>query len=255
MTTIVPFDDGRRFVIGVRVLIPVVAVIAGIAGAVASNAAPNDESSFAFPHLIYFSVRAALVGYGAGFFAAILAIVASRWSRLASGVAAATGVGVPFIAFTLFSQHPDDYLGVISPMWFSLIMAAGAGIGVALLPPPTLRIEWATIIGRSKYLLLTRPIEGELTAEMAELSQRLDEWDPIGVYDFMSADQWPHGEYDDLIEPILEALRAGAKPQELARELVSVLKNDYGLGVTLADTEPVAASLVQWYADSLATRR
>lgn len=263
MSTVVPFDDGHRFVVGVRVLIPVITLISGFAGAIASDLTTASElatasdlastgalssgTSFLYPALLYFSVRGAIVGYVSGFVGASLAIVASRWSRWSSGLAASIGLAAPFVIVDLLFRVPDDFLGLMPPLWISLTMAVVGGIVVALLPHPTLHIEWSTIFGRNKYMLFIAPIEGEKTAEMAELSRRLDEWDPIGVYDFMTADQWPSGEYDDLVVPILEVLQAGVRPHELARELVAVLKHDYGLTVSIHDAEPIAAALVEWY--------
>ncbi|MGV8970116.1 MAG: hypothetical protein ACOH1J_06675 [Microbacteriaceae bacterium] len=242
-----PFDDGHRFVVGVRILIPAVAVISGVVGALTSSFDATEVPNFLYPAFVYFSVRAAIVGYLAGFLAATLAVVVSRWSRVASGVAAAAGVALPFLIVDQLFSFPEDFLGGMPPVPLALIIAIASGIGVALLPHPTLHIEWATIIGREKHMLFTRAIEGERTSEKVELSRRLDEWDPIGVYDFMSADQWPQGEYDDLVEPILEVLRAGVRPHELAPGLVAVFKHDYGLDVPLSAAEPFAASLVGWH--------
>jgi hypothetical protein len=248
MSTVVPFDDGHRFVVGVRALIPVVTVVAGIAGAIASNVQHTGGTNLEYPAFVYFSVRAAIFGYLSGFVAGILAIVASRWSRWTSGLAAAMSIAVLSTIATMTFDFANDFLGLLPPLWFLFALALAVGIGVALLPHPTVHIEWSTIIGRNKYMLFTQPIVGEMDAQMSELSRRLDLWDPIGVYDFMSADQWPHGEYNDLVIPVLEVLKADVRPHELARELVAVLKHDYGLHITIADADPIALELVEWYA-------
>lgn len=247
MSTVVPFDDGHRFVVGVRALVPIVTIVAGIAGAVESQFQTTEETNFVFHAIVFFSVRAAIVGYISGFVAGTLAIVASRWNRWTSALAATLSIGLIFALATMMFDVSDDYLGLLPPLWSSIAMALAAGIGVALLPHPTLHIDWSTIIGRNRYMLFTESIDGEKDVQMFELSTRLDEWDPIGVYDFMTADQWPHGEYDGLVVPILGVLRAGVRPHELARELVAVLKHDYELHITIADAEPFAAKLVEWY--------
>jgi hypothetical protein len=248
MSTAVPFEDGHRFVIGVRILILAVTAFSGIAGAVVSTFHLQDGTDVLPSTLVFFSVRAAIIGYLAGIIGAIFAIVASRWSRWTSGIGTIIGVAAPFVVVDRIFTIPDDFLGLMPPLWVSLIMALLSGVAVSLLPHPTLHIEWATIIGRNKYMLFAQEIDVDVTPQMAELSKRLDEWDPIGVYDFMTADQWPSGEYDDLVMPILDVLQAGVRPHELARELVAVFKHDYGIEVSIRDADPIAGSLVEWYA-------
>lgn len=52
-------------------------------------------------------------------------------------------------------------------------------------------------------------------------------WDPIGVRDIGVG--WPEDEYDDLIVPILAALRGAPTVDELADDLRAVVETDYGL--------------------------
>lgn len=88
--------------------------------------------------------------------------------------------------------------------------------------------------------------ERPLSDRAQQLSDLLDRWDPVGVYE---DPQWPAGEYLDLVHPILTRLDAGIGRDELARDLTYVLTNDYGLGTYSPelDLEP-ATMIVSWYA-------
>jgi hypothetical protein len=78
-----------------------------------------------------------------------------------------------------------------------------------------------------------------------ELSQMLHDWGPIGVYE--GEDQNPSpDEYDDLVTPILTALRADAGGESLAGQLSDVLSNDYGLN-SVGDIDEFAGKVVAWW--------
>ncbi|WP_200826302.1 hypothetical protein [Microbacterium timonense] len=67
----------------------------------------------------------------------------------------------------------------------------------------------------------------QLTETELRVRAVLNEWDPIGVRD--GADNGPVDEYDDLIQPIIDAASSGASSAELAAGLQNVLTTDYGL--------------------------
>jgi hypothetical protein len=78
-----------------------------------------------------------------------------------------------------------------------------------------------------------------------ELAQMLHDWDPIGVYE--GEDQNPSpDEYDDLVNPILSALRADPSAESLTGQLCDVLSIDYGLD-GVADINEFANKVVAWW--------
>jgi hypothetical protein len=81
----------------------------------------------------------------------------------------------------------------------------------------------------------------------SDLRELLYEWDPIGV---APEPDWPRDEYDDLIEPLLNRLRAGATAGELAVLLEEHVNGQMGLEVDVDREERFAARLVQWWAHS-----
>ena len=79
---------------------------------------------------------------------------------------------------------------------------------------------------------------------MRELSQRLDRWDPIGVYAL--DDQPEPGEYDCLVGPTMRKLQDGAGPVEIAAMLAHELVDHFGL----SDSAPplaLATELRMWW--------
>ncbi|MGW6128725.1 hypothetical protein ACWFNE_01735 [Cellulomonas sp. NPDC055163] len=62
---------------------------------------------------------------------------------------------------------------------------------------------------------------------MRELSRRLDQWDPIGVYRY--EDGPPPGEYDHLVAPTFSRLRNGATAEAIAAALAHELVDHFGL--------------------------
>ena len=72
----------------------------------------------------------------------------------------------------------------------------------------------------------------------------LHDWDPIGVYGGDDPNPSP-GEYDDLVSPILTALRANPDPTSLARQLREVLSSDYGLS-DVDNIDEFAERVVAW---------
>ena len=82
------------------------------------------------------------------------------------------------------------------------------------------------------------------SAQALQLAQMLRDWDPIGVYE--GEDQNPSpDEYDDLVSPILIALRANPDPTSLAGQLRDVLSSDYGLS-DANDIDEFAEQVVAW---------
>jgi hypothetical protein len=76
------------------------------------------------------------------------------------------------------------------------------------------------------------------------LAQMLHDWDPIGVYE--GEDQNPSpDEYDDLVAPILAALRTNTDWASLAAQIRDVLSSDYGL-TPLDDIDEFAERGVAW---------
>jgi hypothetical protein len=81
-------------------------------------------------------------------------------------------------------------------------------------------------------------------ADALELAKLLHDWDPIGVYE--GEDQNPSpDEYDDLVSPILAALRVNPDWESLAGQLREVLASDYGL-TGVEDVDEFAQRVVAW---------
>jgi hypothetical protein len=78
-----------------------------------------------------------------------------------------------------------------------------------------------------------------------ELAQMLHDWDPIGVYEGEGQNPSPN-EYDDLVTPILTALRFDPSGASLAGELRGILATDYGLG-PVGDIDEFADQVVDWW--------
>ncbi|TXN28154.1 hypothetical protein [Lacisediminihabitans profunda] len=82
------------------------------------------------------------------------------------------------------------------------------------------------------------------SAQALQLAQMLHDWDPIGVYE--GDDPNPSAdEYDDLVSPILTALRNSPDPTLLAGQLREVLSSDYGLS-DVDDVDEFAEQVVAW---------
>jgi hypothetical protein len=84
-------------------------------------------------------------------------------------------------------------------------------------------------------------------ARRAALRELLYEWDPIGV---APEPDWPRDEYDDLLDPLLERLSAGATAGELAVLLGDHVTGHIGLEVDVDREERFAQRLVDWWAQS-----
>ncbi|MBC7597238.1 MAG: hypothetical protein H7288_25515 [Kineosporiaceae bacterium] len=82
------------------------------------------------------------------------------------------------------------------------------------------------------------------SAQALQLAQMLHDWDPIGVYGGDDPNPSPD-EYDDLVSPILTALRANPDPTSLARQLREVLSSDYGLS-DVVNIDEFAERVVAW---------
>jgi hypothetical protein len=81
-------------------------------------------------------------------------------------------------------------------------------------------------------------------ARALQLAQMLHDWDPIGVYEGDDPNPSP-GEYDDLVSPILTALRTTRDGPSLAGQLRDVLSSDYGLS-DVEDIDRFAEQVVAW---------
>ncbi len=82
-----------------------------------------------------------------------------------------------------------------------------------------------------------------LTSAARSVSKVLDEWDPIPVYDEPGG---PHGEYDDLVWPVMRLLVDSAPAEAIAHELCRGL-DGYGIPCP-PDVLSVAARLRDWWA-------
>jgi hypothetical protein len=78
-----------------------------------------------------------------------------------------------------------------------------------------------------------------------ELAQMLHDWDPIGAYEGEDQNASPD-EYDDLVTPILTALKLDPSFESLAGELRGVLATDYGLD-DVGDIDEFADQVVDWW--------
>lgn len=72
----------------------------------------------------------------------------------------------------------------------------------------------------------------------------LYEWDPIGVSE---EPDWPHDEYDELVDPLREKLAAGATAGDLAVFLERHVTEHIGLQPDADREERFAARLVEWW--------
>lgn len=83
------------------------------------------------------------------------------------------------------------------------------------------------------------------TALHAALRELLWEWDPIGV-----ADCAPQDEYDCLIGPLLDRLKAGAGGPAIGHFLRQELTSHFGLDLADNEIDSVAERVVAWWAGS-----
>lgn len=81
-------------------------------------------------------------------------------------------------------------------------------------------------------------------ADALELAQLLHNWDPIGVYEGDDQNA-PPDEYDDLVTPILAALRVNSDWESLAVQLRELLASDYGL-TGVEDVDAFAQRVIAW---------
>jgi hypothetical protein len=84
----------------------------------------------------------------------------------------------------------------------------------------------------------------KFTPRALDLAQLLHDWDPIGVYEGEEQSPSPD-EYDDLVSPILAALRENPDWESLAGQLRQVLTSDYGLS-HIHDVDDFAKRVVAW---------
>ncbi|WP_327241348.1 hypothetical protein [Streptomyces sp. NBC_01320] len=76
----------------------------------------------------------------------------------------------------------------------------------------------------------------------SDLRRLLNEWDPIGVADFVQ------DEYDCMLAPLLQQLRAGAGQAEIGEYLRQELEDHFGLDPNFQRTDAVAAGVIGWWA-------
>ena len=81
--------------------------------------------------------------------------------------------------------------------------------------------------------------------EEEELRALLLRWDPIGV---VNEPNWPQDEYDALLDPLAERLRAGATEQELTAFLESAVREHLGLEPDREREAGLARELAGWNA-------
>ena len=88
--------------------------------------------------------------------------------------------------------------------------------------------------------------DGKTLASAARVvSDYLDDWDPIPVYD--EPDEGPPpGEYDGLVWPIMRLLADGAPAPAIADYLHTVLSRRYGIPCP-ADADALADRLHAWW--------
>lgn len=82
-------------------------------------------------------------------------------------------------------------------------------------------------------------------AELRCLLSRV--WDPIGVY----GDCRHVGEYDDYGERVLDALRDGTSPDELAQLLERMARDDIGVPRPAQRAADAATAIATWYTDAI----
>ena len=91
---------------------------------------------------------------------------------------------------------------------------------------------------------MVRLSRAELRLRFRELRALLDAWDPIGVLD---DPDWPRGEYECLVGPVLRMLESGASAAALADFLRAEVRDHFGVDPAWRPPEPVAEGLVTWY--------
>ena len=82
-------------------------------------------------------------------------------------------------------------------------------------------------------------------ADERELRELLLRWDPIGV---VHEPDWPQDEYDGLLGPLAERLRAGATERELAAFLETAVREHLGLEPDPEREAGLARDLAGWHA-------
>src|SRR5436309_3106796 len=80
--------------------------------------------------------------------------------------------------------------------------------------------------------------------EEHELRELLLRWDPIGV---VHEPDWPQDEYDALLDPLAERLRAGATEEELATFLEAAVREHLGLEPDRDREAALARELAGWH--------
>ncbi len=79
-----------------------------------------------------------------------------------------------------------------------------------------------------------------------ELRYLLNRWDPIGVYD--ESLDFPPGEYDCLIGPLLVRLARRDSRADLSQYLWDEIENHFGLDPVRCGTDHFADRLLAWFA-------
>lgn len=90
----------------------------------------------------------------------------------------------------------------------------------------------------------SRRVRSAMKRRMRELSRRLDQWDPIGVYGL--GEPWPAGEYDCLVGPTMRKLHDGSSAVEIADMLAHELVDHFGLSPA-APPVALASELRLWW--------
>ncbi|MEV7859871.1 hypothetical protein AB0O86_13780 [Streptomyces hirsutus] len=73
------------------------------------------------------------------------------------------------------------------------------------------------------------------------LRHLLNEWDPIGVADDVQ------DEYDCMLAPLLQRLRAGADQTEIGGFLQYELEDHFGLAPLPSEPEAMAVRVISWW--------
>ena len=85
--------------------------------------------------------------------------------------------------------------------------------------------------------------------QIRELSDLLDQWDPIGVYQD-GDDAPPPGEYERLVGPVLAKLRKGDSPADIAAYLTRHVRANMGLPGRPDGDLAAAERLYAWFHDT-----
>jgi hypothetical protein len=79
--------------------------------------------------------------------------------------------------------------------------------------------------------------------ELLELRAALNQWDPAGLI----AVGAPDDEYNDLVHPVLKALRNGGRSAEVAAVVGEIIRRDYELSFDDNVERPRARPVIEWF--------